>query len=95
MDFSVAKDGAEGQWEGDSFLLTGTGWTGLVSDLLGPWRAGDSAHSAVVPHSEPKQLGPFALAYLEALVRAADWRASSKPSHSIKPEEIACEHKPA
>ncbi|MCC6342065.1 MAG: CRISPR-associated helicase Cas3' [Bryobacterales bacterium] len=95
MDFSVAKDGAEGQWEGDSFLLTGAGWTGLVSDLLGPWRAGDSAHSAVVPDSEPKQLGPFALAYLEALVRAADWRASDKPSQSIGLEEIACEHKPA
>jgi CRISPR-associated endonuclease/helicase Cas3 len=95
MDFSVAKDGAEGQWEGDSFFLTGAGWTGLVSDLLGPWRPDDSPHSAVVPNSEPRRLGPFALAYLEALVRAADWRASGNPSQSFKPEEIACDHKPA
>jgi CRISPR-associated endonuclease/helicase Cas3 len=95
LDFSAAKDGAEGQWESDGFVLTGAGWTGLVSDLLGPWRADDSSHSAVVPDSEPKRLGPFVLAYLEALVRAADWRASNGPSQSIKPEEIACEHKPA
>lgn len=95
MDFSVAKDGAEGQWESDGFLLTGVGWTGLVSDLLGPWRADDSAHSAVVPDSEPRRLGPFALAYLEALVRAADWRASDKPSQSIRLEELVCEHRPA
>jgi len=95
MDFSVAKDGAEGYWESDGFVLTGAGWTGLVSDLLGPWRADDASHSAVVPDGEPKRLGPFALAYLEALVRAADWRASGNPSQSVKPEEIACEHKPA
>jgi CRISPR-associated endonuclease/helicase Cas3 len=95
LDFSVAKDGAEGRWESDGFVLTGAGWTGLVSDLLGPWRADDSAHSAVVPDGEPKRLGPFVLAYLEALVRAADWGASDKPSQSVKPEEKACEHKPA
>ena len=95
MDFSVAKDGAEGLWESDGFLLTEAGWTGLVSDLLGPWRGSDCCHAGVVPDHEPKQLGPFALAYLEALVRAADWRASANPSQSIKPEEIACDHKPA
>ncbi len=95
LDFSVAKDGAEGQWESDRFSLTGSGWTGLVIDLLGPWRTDDSSHSAVVPDGEPKRLGPFVLAYLEALVRAADWRASGNPSQSIKPEETACEHKPA
>lgn len=95
MDFSVAKDGAEGHWENDGFVLTGAGWTGLVSDLLGPWRADDSAHTEVIPDGEPKRLGPFVLAYLEALVRAADWRASKNPSQSIKPEEIARELKPA
>ncbi len=95
MDFSVAKDGAEGRWESDGFLLTGAGWTGLVSDLLGPWRRDDCCHAGVVPDSEPKRLGPFVLAYLEALVRVADWRASDKPSQSVKPEEKACEHKPA
>lgn len=95
MDFSVAKDGAQGQWEVDGFVLTGAGWTGLVSDLLGSWRPDDTSHSGVVPHGGPKRLGPFVLAYLEALVRAADWRATSNPSQSIQPEEMACEHKPA
>jgi CRISPR-associated endonuclease/helicase Cas3 len=28
------------------------------------------------------------LAYLEALVRIADWRASEKPSARIKPSEV-------
>lgn len=36
-----------------------------------------------------RRLGPFALAYLEALVRVADWRASDAPSASIKPEEAS------
>jgi CRISPR-associated endonuclease/helicase Cas3 len=94
LDFSVAKEGAEGQWEGDGFVLTRTGWTGLASDLLGPWRADDTSHCAVTPEGEPKRLGPFVLAYLEALVRAADWRASGNPSQSMKLEEIAREHKP-
>ena len=32
--------------------------------------------------------GTFALAYLEALVRIADWRASARPSASTKPSEV-------
>jgi CRISPR-associated endonuclease/helicase Cas3 len=91
LDFSTAKDGAEGEWGNGSFVLAGAGWTALVSDLLGPWRADDSAQCGVVPDGEPKRLGPFVLAYLEALVRAADWRASNNPSQTIKPEEISCE----
>jgi len=88
LDFTVAKDGAEGRWEGDHFMLTAHGWTGLVADLLGSWRADDATGAAVVPENEPRQLGPFALAYLEALVRIADWRASDKPSTSTRPEEM-------
>jgi len=76
LDFSIAKDGAEGRWEGDEFVCTGPGWTGLVADLLGPWRPEETSDAGVVPLTEPRQLGPFALAYLEALVRIADWRAS-------------------
>jgi CRISPR-associated endonuclease/helicase Cas3 len=41
LDFSIAKDGAEGRWEGSEFVLTGHGWTGLVADLLGTWRPED------------------------------------------------------
>jgi CRISPR-associated endonuclease/helicase Cas3 len=88
IDFSIAKDGAEGRWEGSEFVLTGHGWTGLVADLLGPWRPEEVSDSGAVPEHEPRRLGPFALAYLEALVRIADWRASGKPSASVKPSEV-------
>lgn len=88
LDFSIAKDGSDGRWDGDVFVLTGHGWTGLVADLLGPWRPEEKSDAGVVPESEPRQLGPFALAYLEALVRIADWRASAQPSASTKPSEV-------
>lgn len=88
LDFLIAKDGADGRWDGDEFVLTGHGWTGLVADLLGPWRPDEKSDAGVVPESEPRQLGPFALAYLEALVRIADWRASAQPSASTKPSEV-------
>jgi len=88
LDHSVARDGADGHWDGDEFVLTGHGWTGLVADLLGPWRPEEPGDAGVVPASEPRNLGPFRLAYLEALVRIADWRASDQPSASIKPSEV-------
>lgn len=88
LDFSVAKDGAEGEWREGAFVLTGYGWTGLVADLLGPWRPDDATEASAVPDGEPRRLGPFALAYLEALVRVADWRASERPSKSLTPDEV-------
>jgi CRISPR-associated endonuclease/helicase Cas3 len=89
LDFSVAKDGAEGVWTPRGFVLNGHGWTGLVTDLLGSWRPDDTSSAGVVPDSEPKKLGPFKLAYLEALVRIADWRASENPSSCLKPSEMS------
>jgi CRISPR-associated endonuclease/helicase Cas3 len=89
LDFSVAKDGAEGLWEGDGFLVTSHGWTGLVADLLGPWRPDDLTEVGVLSPNEPQRLGPFALAYLEALVRVTDWRASERPSQSVQPAEVS------
>ncbi|MCK9538294.1 DEAD/DEAH box helicase [Dokdonella sp.] len=88
LDFSIAKDGAEGRWEGDEFVMTGPGWTGLVADLLGPWRPEEMSDAGAVPEGEPRHLGPFALAYLEALVRVADWRASAQPSASKRPSAM-------
>ncbi len=88
FDFSLAKDGAEGEWQKDGFVLRGHGWTGLVADLLGPWRSDDPTQVGVVPPQEPRRLGPFMLAYLEALVRIADWRASENPSQCTKLAEV-------
>jgi CRISPR-associated endonuclease/helicase Cas3 len=90
LDFSIAKDGAEGRWEGNEFVLTGYGWTGLVADLLGPWRPEDKSEVGAVPTTEPRHLGPFALAYLEALVRIADWRASdpARATGTLRPSEV-------
>lgn len=92
LDFTVIKDGAEGTWteDGSGFILTGYGWSGLIADLLGPWRdpSDDKTEAGVVPANEPRSLGPFKLAYLEALVRIADWRASAQPSQCIKPSEV-------
>jgi len=86
MDFSVAFDGADGEWTDDGFALAGPGWTGIVADLLGPWRDDDRTHAGAVPPDEPCHLGPFVLAWLEALVRIADWRASDRPSAAIPGE---------
>jgi CRISPR-associated endonuclease/helicase Cas3 len=88
LDFSIAKDGAEGRWEDDAFVMTGPGWTGLVADLLGPWRPEEKSESGAVPEGEPRNLGPFALAYLEAIVRIADRRASESPSRSVSPSQV-------
>lgn len=91
LDFSMVRDGAEGFWTADGFVLRSHGWTGLVSDLLGSWRQDDASCAGAVPDSEPRKLGPFRLAYLEALVRIADWRASSDPSRFIMPSEVRCD----
>lgn len=90
LDFSVAADGAAGEWLDGRFVLTDHGWTGLVADLLGPWRSpeDDLCDVGAVPDCEPRCLGPFVLAWLEALVRVADWRASERPSQSLKPSEV-------
>ena len=93
LDFSVAADGAAGEWSDGGFMLTDYGWTGLVADLLGPWRSHEEDRSNVgaVPENEPRRLGPFVLAWLEALVRVADWRASAKPSRSCSIREVSGE----
>lgn len=86
MDFDVDADGMCGAWTDAGFEAEGRGWTGLVADLLGSWSPqGEPWDTGTVPEHEPRGLGPFALAYLEALVRVADWRASARPSQPIYP----------
>jgi CRISPR-associated endonuclease/helicase Cas3 len=80
LDFRCAADGTDGHWEGSRFLPASPGWTAVVADLLGASRGGGSRPAGTVPEDEPGALGPFRLAYLEALVRVADWRASDRPS---------------
>ncbi len=82
LDFACGVDGASGRFseDGSEFLFEAPGWTGLVGDLLGAWES-DAVPgvSGAVPAAEPRNLGPFALAYLETLVRCADERASKAP----------------
>jgi CRISPR-associated endonuclease/helicase Cas3 len=85
MDFTVAADGVDGEWRSTEFVLRDYGWTAIVHDLLGPLDPGEPAALGAVPEHEPRALGPFVLAYLEALVRIADWRASASPSSSVTP----------
>ena len=83
LDFECAFDGASGDFseDGSAFIFKAPGWTGLVHDLLGGWEP-DAAQgvSGAVPEGEPRNLGPFVLAYLESLVRCSDVRASKNPS---------------
>lgn len=84
LDFSCATDGANGEFvdEGTTFACKSPGWTALVADLLGGWqqRPAQPALLALRNVSEPAHLGPFALAYLETLIRCADVQASQNPS---------------
>lgn len=87
LAFEIAADGADGEWTEGGFRITAPGWTGLVAELLGPVRPGEPEHVGALDEDEPRRLGPFALAYLEALVRVADWRASGAPSAARRPGE--------
>lgn len=86
LDFECSRDGAAGDFseDGRSFIFRAPGWSGLVTDLLGGWeKDAPRAPSGAIPSGEPCHLGPFGLAYIEALVRAADGRASKSPSRFI------------
>lgn len=85
MDFTCASVGTGGEFSEDGLTFTPAtpGWTALVTDLLGGWDALQQAPTppyALRDVAEPRLLGPFALAYLESLICAADIQASQNPS---------------
>lgn len=81
VTFDCKSVGATGLWnESDTeFRLKSPSWIQVVSELLGPIESGGQVAADAVPDTEPRTLGPFLLAYLEALLRAADMRASRSP----------------
>jgi len=87
MDFSCASDGAAGEFsaDGTKFTCYSPGWTALVADVLGGWQQRPPQPSLIALRdpSEPKHLGPFALAFLETLIRCADGQASGNPSRHL------------
>ena len=88
MDFSCASVGAEGEFseDGSTFTVASPGWTALIADLLGGWEQrpeNAAAPIALRDGTEPRLLGPFALAYLESLICASDIQASKKPSELL------------
>ena len=63
-------------WEAMTYRPEEPSWAAIIDELLGPpWRD-DATTTNAVSASEPRKLGPFCLAYLEAIFRAADARAS-------------------
>lgn len=87
LEFVCATDGAAGSFspDGTEFIADSPGWTALIADLLGGWQARVERPPllAIRDPSEPHHLGPFALAYCEALLVCADVRGSRSPSHVI------------
>ena len=71
---------ALGVAEGDELAEVSTPW-GCFADAARPWVYGARGRWAVLERvgvraARSSDLGPFRLAYLEALLRIADWRAS-------------------
>jgi CRISPR-associated endonuclease/helicase Cas3 len=87
LDLRPKAFGAIGEWDESQNLYSVTmpSWIEMVAELLGPELPGDpDPHLAIIDENETRGLGPFRLAFLEALVRAADVRASRKPGKGKK-----------
>jgi CRISPR-associated endonuclease/helicase Cas3 len=84
LRFEAKHLGAHGQWNdsGTEFQLATPSWTEVMAELLGV-APGLSESNGAIPENELRSLGPFKLSYLEALLVAADVRASKKPGKSL------------
>jgi CRISPR-associated endonuclease/helicase Cas3 len=82
LDLAPRLLGLAGGWdEKNNALFTPAGapsWVAAVGELLGPVLPEDVQPASAIPPGEPRGLGPFRLAYLEALLTAADIRGSKK-----------------
>jgi len=78
VDLSVRDFSGTGDvdWEKRTFSLGRPSWTTIIEELLGPAWPGDIITKIAVFPDEPRELGPFQLAYIETVFRAADVRAS-------------------
>jgi hypothetical protein len=88
LDLRLKAFGAIGEWDESQqiFTVVMPSWVGMVAELLGPELPDDPDPYEVILGNEPRRLGPFRLAYLEALVRAADVRASRTPGKGKRDE---------
>ncbi|MBI3465363.1 MAG: DEAD/DEAH box helicase [Planctomycetes bacterium] len=77
--------GSRGKWSDDeqSFTPADTCWVSAVVELLGP-PPGCPDVRVSLRTAEPARIGPFTLAYLEAILRAADVRASRAPGQGVQ-----------
>lgn len=81
LHFEAKHLGAHGTWDerGAVFEVMSPSWTEMIADLLGPAVLGTKPIGNAIPPGEPQNLGPLALAFYEAILVAADIRASKRP----------------
>ena len=85
LDLTPRLFATPGFWLDDStYQVSMPSWTSMVSELLGGNPDGNISDEAI-PVGEPRELGPFALAFLEMLVVVADHRASAAPGKGHEP----------
>jgi CRISPR-associated endonuclease/helicase Cas3 len=85
LSFTPKVVGSRGQWSDDGKCFTPAEpcWSAAIAELLGPSPGCGSTRTAI-GEVEPAEIGPFTLAYLEALLRAADVRASERPGQGVQ-----------
>jgi len=78
--------GATGVWNDDrsEFTIGSPSWIQMIAELLGPCPGGPPVPQEALPAKEPRELGPISLAYLEAILIAADVKASRTPGKGAK-----------
>ena len=87
VDLSVRCFAGDGQvdWASKSFKPGRPSWGSIIDELVGPAWSDDAVPHVALLASEPRALGPFQLAFLEAVFRAADARASVGDFLSAQP----------